>query len=179
MAERGRGRGGGRGGRRGGGGGGASSAMNLMAQRLGTTALALRQMKTQFDPEPMFPNFLVPRPTKLTLEEAAVVRYYKSLRNRIVEETPFYVTGMKRPAVDDEDDGIVLLCPCSCCCCLGWGVEEGVGGWLAKRLMVGVVRYRDKYKPAKAHRQTLRGLPTGILPLLKKYTNSHRGSILS
>jgi hypothetical protein len=45
--------------------------------------------------------------------------------------------------------------------------------------MVGVVRYRDKYKPAKAHRQTLRGLPTGILPLLTKRTNSHRGSILS
>jgi len=133
MAERGRGRGGGRGGRRGGGGGGASSAMNLMAQRLGTTALALRQMKTQFDPEPMFPNFLVPRPTKLTLEEAAVVRYYKSLRNRILEETPFYVTGMKRPAVDDEDDGIVpsrrvlVFAVVVRVSCLGW--KLGVG-WL-------------------------------------------------
>jgi len=27
--------------------------------------------------------------------------------------------------------------------------------------MVGIVRYRDRYKPAKSLRQTLRGLPTG------------------
>lgn len=79
-----------------------------MAQRLGTTALALRQMKTQFDPEPMFPNFLVPRPTKLTAEEVAIVKYYKSLRNKILEETPFYVLGAKRTVKDDEDDGTSL-----------------------------------------------------------------------
>jgi hypothetical protein len=101
MAERG-GRGAGRGGR--GRRGGASSSINLMAQRLGTTSLALRQMKTQFDPEPTFPNFLIPRATKLTREEVSMVKYYKSVRNKILEETPFYVTGMKRPA-DDEDDG--------------------------------------------------------------------------
>ena len=96
--------------------------MNLMAQRLGTTAVALRQMKTQFDPEPMFPNFLVPRPTKLTQEEIGMVKYYKSVRNKILEETPFYITGMKRPMpVDDEDDGtlytyalalVFLVCGC-------------------------------------------------------------------
>lgn len=84
--------------------------MNLMAQRLGTTTLALRQMKTQFDPEPTFPNFLVPRPTKLTRDEVGMVKYYKSVRNKILEETPFYVAGMKRAAVaDDEDDGIPLF----------------------------------------------------------------------
>jgi hypothetical protein len=111
MAERGRGGRGGRGrGRGGGGGGGATSSMNLMAQRLGTTAVALRQMKTQFDPEPIFPNFLVPRPTKLTQEEIGMVRYYKSVRNKILEETPFYITGMKRPVpVDDEDDGTLFI----------------------------------------------------------------------
>jgi hypothetical protein len=109
MAERGRGGRGGRGRGRG-GGGGATSSMNLMAQRLGTTAVALRQMKTQFDPEPMFPNFLVPRPTKLTQEEIGMVKYYKSVRNKILEETPFYITGMKRPVpVDDEDDGMHYL----------------------------------------------------------------------
>ena len=132
--------------------------MTLMAQRLGTTALALRQMKTQFEPEPMFPTFLVPRPTKLTGEEVARVKYYKSLRNKILEETPFYVLGAKRAVKDDEDDGMALE-------------PRGViGGELRERetlghsklrLIVGIVRYRDKYKPAKAHRQTLRGLPTG------------------
>ena len=30
-------------------------------------------------------------------------------------------------------------------------------------MMVGIVRYRDRYKPAKSYRQTLRGLPTGTL----------------
>jgi hypothetical protein len=82
----------------------------------------------------MFPNFLVPRPTKLTLEEAAVVRYYKSLRNRIVEETPFYVTGMKRPAVDDEDDGIVPSRPVVSLYLL---LLFGLGGWGGSWRLVG------------------------------------------
>lgn len=64
-------------------------------------------MKTQFDPEPMFPNFLVPRPTKLTGEESAMVKYYKSLRNKILEETPFYVLGVKRRVEEDDEDGMV------------------------------------------------------------------------
>jgi hypothetical protein len=58
----------------------------------------------------MFPNFLVPRPTKLTQEEIGMVRYYKSVRNKILEETPFYITGMKRSVpVDDEDDGTLFI----------------------------------------------------------------------
>jgi hypothetical protein len=100
MAERGRGRGGGRGGRGG-------TNLNMMAQRLGTTSTALRSMGSfKFDPEPTYPNFLVPRPTKLSVDETTMVKYYKNLRNKILEETPFYITGKKRPA-DDEDDGMI------------------------------------------------------------------------
>jgi hypothetical protein len=98
MIERGRGRGG-----RGGGRGGTN--MNMMAQRLGTTSTALRNMGSlKFDPEPTYPDFLIPRPTKLTLDETTVVKYYKNIRNKILEETPFYVTTTKRP-IEDEDDG--------------------------------------------------------------------------
>jgi DNA-directed RNA polymerase III subunit Rpc31 len=98
MAERGGGRGGR--GRRGG-----RNIATVLAQQLGTTATALRKaVKAGYEPEPTFPNFLVPRPTKLTQDETTTVKYYKNMRNKIVEETPFYITGRKRPA-DDEDDG--------------------------------------------------------------------------
>jgi hypothetical protein len=97
MAER----GGGRGGR--GRRGGRGSNMGVLAQRLGTTIGNLRNMKTDYEPEPTFPNFLVPRPTKLSQDEINAVKYYKNLRNKILEETPFYVLGKKRPAEDDDD----------------------------------------------------------------------------
>jgi len=103
MAERG-GRGRGGRGRR----GGAPSSMTIMAQRLGTTTSNLRSLQTKFEPEPTFPTFLVPRPTKLSQDEINMVKYYKNIRNKILEETPFYVIGKKRPA-DDEDDGIAML----------------------------------------------------------------------
>lgn len=101
--------------------------MNILAARLGTTVTNLRTIKAVYEPEPTFPDFLVPRPTKLSQEEMNAVKYYKNLRNKILEETPFYITGKKRAAEDDDD---------------------------------GIKRYRDKYKPTKSHRQTLRGLTT-------------------
>jgi hypothetical protein len=132
MIERGRGRGSGRGG----------TNMNMMAQRLGTTSASLRNMGSlKFDPEPTYPDFLIPRPTKLTLDETTMVKYYKNIRNKILEETPFYITTTKRP-LEDEDDGIELFPP--------------------RMLIVGIIRYRDKYKPVKMYRQTLYGFPTGM-----------------
>jgi len=89
------------------------------------------------------------------------VKYYKSLRNKILEETPFYVLGAKR-AVKDEDDGMALEPRGGVVG--GEGRERETMGDSKLKLIVGIVRYRDKYKPAKAHRQTLRGLPTGTLP---------------
>jgi hypothetical protein len=97
MVEQGRGRG------RGGGRGGTN--MNMMAQRLGTTSTTLRNMSLKFDPEPTYPDFLIPRPTKLTLHETTMVKYYKNIRNKILEDTPFYIITTKRP-IEDEDDGI-------------------------------------------------------------------------
>jgi hypothetical protein len=41
----------------------------------------------------------------LSVDETAMVKYYKNIRNKILEETPFYVTTTKRP-IEDEDDGI-------------------------------------------------------------------------
>jgi len=78
--------------------------MGILAQRLGTTVTALRSAKANYEPEPLFPEFLVPRPTKLTPDETNMVKYYRSVRSRILEDTPFYVIGKKRPA-DEEDDG--------------------------------------------------------------------------
>jgi hypothetical protein len=100
MAER----GGGRGGRR----GGRGSNMGILAQRLGTTVGNLRSMKATYEPEPTFPAFVVPRPTKLSQEETNAVKYYKNLRNIILEETPFYITGDKR-AAEDNDDGVLIF----------------------------------------------------------------------
>jgi len=137
MAER----GGGTGGR--GRRGGRGSNMNVLAARLGTTVTNLRTIKAVYEPEPTFPDFLVPRPTKLSQEEMNAVKYYKNLRNKILEETPFYITGKKRVAEDDDDDGKLFHAP----------------------LTAGIKRYRDKYKPTKSHRQTLRSLTTGSIPI--------------
>ena len=90
------------------------------------------------------------------------MKYYKSLRNKILEETPFYVLGAKRAVKDDEDDGMALEPRGGVVG--GEGRERETMGDSKLKLIVGIVRYRDKYKPAKAHRQTLRGLPTGTLP---------------
>jgi hypothetical protein len=107
MAER----GGGRGGR--GRRGGPGSTMGVLAQRLGTTVTNLRSIKAVYEPEPTFPNFLVPRPTKLSQEETNAVKYYKNLRNKILEETPFHITGKKRVADDDDhDDGLPSFFKC-------------------------------------------------------------------
>jgi hypothetical protein len=77
--------------------------MNVLAARLGTTVTSLRSIKAVYEPEPTFPDFLVPRLTKLSQEETNTVKYYKNLQNKILEETPFYVTGKKRAAEDDDD----------------------------------------------------------------------------
>jgi len=68
-----------------------------------------------------------------------MVKYYKNIRNKIAEETPFYITTRKRPA-EEEDDGTAL----SICV-----------------LIEGILRYRDKYTP-KQQRVNLRGFPTGM-----------------
>jgi hypothetical protein len=97
MAGRGRGRG-----RR----GGHNSIINSIATDLGTTPNKLRKTNNQnYEPQPTYPNFIIPRPSHLHLDEANMVKYYKNLRNRIKDETPFYITVKKRAAEDDEDDG--------------------------------------------------------------------------
>jgi DNA-directed RNA polymerase III subunit Rpc31 len=134
MAERGRGRGGGgRGGR-----GRGATTIGIIAQKLNTSIGSLRQIRAATEPQPLFPSYIMPRPTKLSKEEVDMVKYYRNIRNKIAEETPFYITPRKRPA-DDEDDGI-----------------DSRKYWLTE----GIVRYRDKYTP-KHQRMSLRGLPTG------------------
>ena len=96
MAER-----GGRGrGRR----GGRSAFLTKMAQDLNMNPSKLKAMNIDYEPEKRFPDFIVPRPTKLSQDETNMVKYYKNLRKKILEETPFYITPKKRLA-DDEDDG--------------------------------------------------------------------------
>lgn len=97
MAERGR---GGRGRR-----GGRNTFLNSLAHDMHTTPAQLRKANLGYQPEPTFPDFLVPRPSKLSQDEANTVKYYKNLRNRILEDTPFYIAVRKRPADNDEDDG--------------------------------------------------------------------------
>ena len=101
MAER-----GGRGGR---GRRGGRTFLSRTAQSLDINPAQLRKMQLAYEPEPMFPKFHIPRPTKLTPEESNAVKYYRSLRTRILEDTPFYITTRKRPAEDDEDDGADIL----------------------------------------------------------------------
>src|SRR5271170_375337 len=98
-------RGGGRGGRGRGRGGSRTSFLSGIAQQMDTTPNKLWKRDVGYEPDPTFPNFLLPRPTKLTPEEVSTVKYYKGIRNKILEETPFYVTLKKRPAEDDDDDG--------------------------------------------------------------------------
>jgi DNA-directed RNA polymerase III subunit Rpc31 len=101
MASRG-GRGAGRG-RRGGG----NASIIAIAQKMGTTATEIRKnVKASYEPEPLFPAHLVPRPTKLSQDEIDMVKYYRGLRTRILEDTPFYIIPKKRQIDDDEDDGI-------------------------------------------------------------------------
>ena len=97
MAERGRGRGG-----RGRGRG--ATTIGIIAQKLNTSISSLREIRSTTEPQPLFPPFIVPRPTKLSKDEVDMVKYYKSIRTKIHDETPFYITGKKRPA-EDEDDG--------------------------------------------------------------------------
>ena len=85
--------------------------MGILAQRLGTTVGNLRSMKATYEPEPTFPAFVVPRPTKLSQEETNAIKYYKNLRNKFLEETPFYIIGNKRPA-EDHDDGALFFGRC-------------------------------------------------------------------
>ena len=96
-------RGGGRGGR--GRRGGRTSFLSGIAQQMDTTPNKLWKRDVGYEPDPTFPQFMLPRPTKLTPEETSSVKYYKGMRNKILEETPFYVNWKKRPAEDDEDDG--------------------------------------------------------------------------
>jgi hypothetical protein len=99
MAGRGRGRG-----RR----GGQSAFIASIATELGTTPVKLRKSNNQsYEPQPTFPKFILPRPSLLSQEETNMVKYYKSLRNKIKEETPFYITVRKRPAENEEDDGSI------------------------------------------------------------------------
>jgi len=97
MAERGRGRGGGRGRGRG------ASTIGIIAQKLNTSIRSLRDIRSTTEPQPLFPPFIIPRPTKLSKEETDMVKYYKNIRTKIIEETPFYIVGKKRPAEDDDD----------------------------------------------------------------------------
>jgi DNA-directed RNA polymerase III subunit RPC7 len=103
--------------------------------------------KDSYEPQETFPKFTIPRPAKLKAGEVSAVRYYKSLRSKIREETPFYITVRKRGFEEDEEDD-------------------------------GIVRYRDRYKPAKSHRQTLRGLSTdeSFLPEELKYVIQGTGT---
>jgi len=109
MSER-----GGRGGRGGGRGGGRSrgrAKKNPLLDMIPTADLGIpgnkrgkAQDKSNYDPQPTFPKFTVPRPAKLKQEEINVVRYYKSLRTKIQDETPFYIMVRKRGFEEDEDD---------------------------------------------------------------------------
>jgi len=115
MSER-----GGRGGRGGGRGGGRSrgrAKKNPLLDMIPTADLGIpgnkrgkAQDKSNYDPQPTFPKFTVPRPAKLKQDEINVVRYYKSLRTKIQDETPFYVMVRKRGFEEDEDDdGLTFL----------------------------------------------------------------------
>ena len=108
MTSRGGGGGGSRGGRGRRGGASRTSFLSGIAQQMDTTPNKLWKRDVGYEPDPLFPPFLLPRPTKLTPQEASAVKYYKGIRNKILEETPFYVTLKKRPAEDDEDDGTDL-----------------------------------------------------------------------
>jgi hypothetical protein len=101
MTERGRGRG-----RR----GGRTSFLSTIAKEMNTTPSKLWKMNPGYEPEPTFPHFTIPRPTKLSQEETNAVKYYKNLHRKIMEETPFYVGPRKRAAEEDEDDGKICLC---------------------------------------------------------------------
>ena len=120
--------------------GGNHTFVNAVAKDMKISPSKLRKTNQSYEPEPSYPKYMLPRPTRLHGDEASSVRYYQALRTKILEETPFYITVRKRPAEDDEDDGMAF--------------------WLL-RLIVGITRYRDKYKPEKSHRQSLRGFPTG------------------
>ena len=136
MTGRGRGRGGR--GRR----GASYTLIKDLSKELHTTPNKLRIGDVSYEPEPTFPKFILPRPTRLTQDEVNMVKYYKTLRTKIREETPFYITVRKRPVEDEEDDGLVP--PRSFI------------------LNEGITRYRDRYKPVKCHRQSLRGLPASM-----------------
>jgi len=68
------------------------------------TPAKLQSMNVDYEPEKTFPDFLFPRPTKLTQEETSMVRYYKNLQRKILEETPFCINWRKQQ-VDKDDDG--------------------------------------------------------------------------
>jgi hypothetical protein len=102
MAARG---GRGRGGR---GGRGRNTLLGSIATSLDTTPAKLWKRDVTYEPEATYPAFTLPRPTKLTAEEVSTIKYYKGLQNKILEETPFYITVRKRPAENDEDDGTVF-----------------------------------------------------------------------
>ena len=74
------------------------------AQSLEMSAQQLRKMPNSYEPQPLFPQYWVPRPTKLKPDETNAVKYYKNIRNKILEETPFYVTVRKRGLDDDEEE---------------------------------------------------------------------------
>ena len=107
MSERGRGRGG-RGGGGGRGRGRGATTIGIVAQKLNTSIGNLRQIRPTTEPQPLFPPFVLPRPTKLSRDEIDMVKYYKNIRNKIAEETPFYISARKRPA-EDENDGMLRL----------------------------------------------------------------------
>lgn len=67
----------------------------------------IRKVPHSYEPQPLFPPYWVPRPTKLKTDEINAVRYYKNIRNKILEETPYYITVRKRSGEqDEEDDGM-------------------------------------------------------------------------
>jgi hypothetical protein len=95
MAGRGRGR----------GRGGRNTALESMAREMNITPAKLKNMNFDYEPEKTFPDFILPRATKLSEEETTVVKIYKNLRRRIMDETPFYIVPRKRAVDDPEDDG--------------------------------------------------------------------------
>lgn len=76
-----------------------------LAKDLNTTTNKLLTTDVSYEPKPAYPKFSLPRPTHLTRDEVNMVKHYKTLRTKIQEETPFYITVRKRAAEDEEDDG--------------------------------------------------------------------------
>ena len=88
--------------------GGGLTFVNAVAKDMKISPNKLRKTNQSYEPEPTYPKFLLARPTHLHRDEVSAVRYYQTLRTKILEETPFYIAVRKRPADNDEDDGIAF-----------------------------------------------------------------------